>query len=73
MEPFFVLPLKKKKPQAQIHLLGNVLIWYSATLALAAYSALLVLYLLRRRRQCFDIDDAEWRQFRTTGEVPPLP
>nr|CAG4638251.1 EOG090X015P [Cyclestheria hislopi] len=54
---------------AQIHLLGNILIWYSATVALGIYSALLVFYLLRRRRMCFDIDQEAWEQFQTTGEV----
>lgn len=54
---------------AQIHLLGNVLIWYSATIALGVYCALLVFYLLRQRRQCFDIHSEAWNQFRTTGEV----
>lgn len=54
---------------AQIHLLGNVAIWYSGTAAFIAYVALLVLYLLRRRRQCYDIDEATWMQFRACGEV----
>jgi len=54
---------------AQIHLLGNVFIWYSATISLAIYCGLLVFYMLRQRRQCFDIDAQAWNQFRTTGEV----
>nr|CAG4647668.1 EOG090X015P [Moina brachiata] len=54
---------------AQIHLLGNVLIWLSATVALIVYCALLLFYLLRQRRQCFDIHPEAWDQFRTTGEV----
>nr|CAG4643018.1 EOG090X015P [Ilyocryptus agilis] len=54
---------------AQIHLLGNVFIWYSATVALAVYCALLVFYLLRQRRQCYDIHPEAWNQFCTTGEV----
>lgn len=54
---------------AQIHLLGNIMIWYSATIALGVYCSLLVVYLLRRRRQCFDIHEEAWTQFCTTGEV----
>ncbi|KAI9560931.1 hypothetical protein GHT06_011887 [Daphnia sinensis] len=54
---------------AQIHLLGNIFIWYSATIALAAYCGLLIFYLLRQRRQCYDIHEEAWNQFRTTGEV----
>lgn len=54
---------------AQIHLLGNVAIWYSGTAALMQYLVLLVVYLLRRRRQCYDIDDAAWSQFCVCGEI----
>nr|CAG4641462.1 EOG090X015P [Eurycercus lamellatus] len=54
---------------AQIHLLGNILVWYSATISLAVYCGLLVFYMLRQRRQCYDIHEEAWSQFRTTGEV----
>nr|XP_023025378.1 protein O-mannosyltransferase 1-like [Leptinotarsa decemlineata] len=54
---------------AQIHLLGNVVIWYSATFGLVLYSALLIFYLLRRRRLCFDLDSQTWNQFQTLGEI----
>jgi len=57
------------KSNAQVHLLGNVLIWYSATLALAIYFTLLIFYMLRQRRQCYDIHSDAWNQFRTTGEI----
>nr|CAG4642305.1 EOG090X015P [Evadne anonyx] len=57
------------KSNAQVHLLGNVFIWYSATIALMAYFALLIFYMLRQRRQCYDIHSDEWTQFRTTGEI----
>lgn len=57
------------KSNAQVHLLGNVFIWYSATIALAIYSALLIFYMLRQRRQCYDIHSDAWNQFRTTGEI----
>ncbi len=44
---------------AQIHLLGNPLIWLSASLGLVLHGAVLVFYLMRRRRLCFDIDEGE--------------
>lgn len=55
--------------QAQIHLLGNIVIWYSATLCLFVYCCLLIFYLLRRRRQCYDLDEKTWIQFQLIGEV----
>lgn len=54
---------------AQIHLLGNVVIWYSATIGLFIYFFLLIFYLLRRRRLCYDLDDFLWKQFCSIGEV----
>lgn len=54
---------------AQIHLLGNLAIWYSGTLALVIYFLLLVIYMLRRRRLCFDIDESTWAQFSKCGEI----
>ncbi|EZA57599.1 hypothetical protein DMN91_002403 [Ooceraea biroi] len=48
---------------AQVHLLGNVVIWYSGTVSVMAYSALLLFYLMRRRRNCFDITEPEWQKF----------
>lgn len=49
--------------QAQVHLLGNVAIWYSSTTSVVVYLTLLVFYLLRRRRKCFDIAEEEWQKF----------
>ncbi|XP_049538959.1 protein O-mannosyltransferase 1 [Anopheles darlingi] len=54
---------------AQIHLLGNVVLWYSATIAIALYVAFLVFYLIRRRRQFYDLEPAEWARFRMGGEI----
>ncbi|XP_066603868.1 protein O-mannosyltransferase 1 [Prorops nasuta] len=54
---------------AQVHLLGNIAIWYSGTLSLITYSALLIFYLIRRRRMCFDIDETEWRRFINIANV----
>lgn len=57
------------KSNAQIHLIGNIIIWYSGTYALIIYITLLAIYLLRRRRQCFDIDAETWARFCQCGEV----
>lgn len=57
------------KSNAQIHLIGNVAIWYSGTAALLLYAALLCIYLLRRRRLENDIDEKSWNQFCKCGEV----
>ena len=46
-----------KDSNAQVHLIGNVLIWFSSTLAMLTYCGLLIVYLLRRRRQCYDIPE----------------
>ena len=60
--------------QAQVHLLGNVVIWYTSSLGVLFYSTLLGFYLLRRRRLCFDISEGEfiylshWGKVRTTAD-----
>ncbi|XP_070164054.1 protein O-mannosyltransferase rt isoform X1 [Polyergus mexicanus] len=48
---------------AQVHLLGNIAIWYSGTISVIVYSGLLIFYLMRRRRKCFDIAEEEWEKF----------
>lgn len=55
--------------QAQVHLLGNVIVWWSGSLGVLIYSSLLVWYLLRRRRACFDLPEEHWNQFVLVGEV----
>uniref|UniRef100_A0AC11CSX6 Protein O-mannosyltransferase 1 n=1 Tax=Ovis aries TaxID=9940 RepID=A0AC11CSX6_SHEEP len=45
------------RTSAQIHLLGNVVIWASASLATLAYALLFVWYLLRRRRRVCDLPE----------------
>jgi dolichyl-phosphate-mannose-protein mannosyltransferase len=56
-------------PKAQIYLIGNILLWYSATIGLAVYAAFAVFYLLRRRRLIHDLDPVEWDKFCNNGEV----
>merc|ERR1712227_839963 len=58
-----------KDSNNQVHLMGNILVWYTASISLALYSALLVFYLLRRRRLCFDIEEEEFQKFCQAGEV----
>ncbi|KAF0306413.1 Protein O-mannosyltransferase 1 [Amphibalanus amphitrite] len=50
---------------AQVHLVGNAAVWAASSAALLVYSALATLYLLRRKRACFDIPDAEWSKMCT--------
>ncbi|KAB0798575.1 hypothetical protein PPYR_09568 [Photinus pyralis] len=54
---------------AQIHLLGNLIIWYSATFSLLLYCSLFIFYLLRRRRLCNDLDSSKWEKFKFIGQV----
>ncbi|XP_055299560.1 protein O-mannosyltransferase 1 [Sitodiplosis mosellana] len=58
-----------KNSNAQIHLLGNVATWYSGVASLLLYVTLLSIYLLRRRRFCYDIDEHTWVQFNRCGEI----
>ncbi|BES92858.1 dolichyl-phosphate-mannose-protein mannosyltransferase activity [Nesidiocoris tenuis] len=53
----------------QIHLIGNVAVWYAGTLCLAIYACLFIFYLLRRRRRCYDIDEGTWNHFVNTGLI----
>ncbi|XP_048668828.1 protein O-mannosyl-transferase 1 isoform X4 [Marmota marmota marmota] len=55
--------------QAQIHLLGNIVIWASANLATAAYTLLFFWYLLRRQRSVCDLPEDAWRQWALTGAL----
>ncbi|KAK2587208.1 hypothetical protein KPH14_002951 [Odynerus spinipes] len=54
---------------AQIHLLGNIAVWYSGTVALIVYTTLLIFYMMRRRRMCFDIINEEWNRFFNAGGI----
>ncbi|CAM1321564.1 POMT1 (predicted) [Pycnogonum litorale] len=54
---------------AQIHLLGNLLIWYWSTFSIFIYLTFLAIYMLRRRRACYDIPNDEWSKFVVIGEV----
>ena len=57
------------KSNSQIHLLGNLLLHYFGLLAVLGYLGLLVFYLLRRRRKCFDLDTVDWEKFKSIGLI----
>ncbi|XP_013793858.1 protein O-mannosyl-transferase 1-like [Limulus polyphemus] len=54
---------------AQIHLIGNVVIWYSATVGMFVYLAIFLFYILRRRRACYDIPEDTWEKFCVIGKL----
>jgi len=41
--------------QAQVHLLGNLVVWLSGSICLILYCILLAFYLIRRHRHCYDL------------------
>lgn len=51
---------------AQIHLLGNIVLWHSASLSIVVYFGLLIFYLLRRRRFVYDLAPDKWIKFRVS-------
>lgn len=57
------------RTSAQIHLLGNVVIWASAGLATALYALLSCWYLLRRRRNIHDLPEDSWQRWALAGAL----
>ncbi|XP_022356224.1 protein O-mannosyl-transferase 1 isoform X3 [Enhydra lutris kenyoni] len=57
------------RTSAQIHLLGNVVIWASAGLATAVYALLFFWYLLRRRRCIWDLSEDCWLRWVLAGAL----
>lgn len=55
------------KTSAQIHLLGNIVIWASAGLATVAYLLLFSWYLLRRRRSACSLPEDCWLRWVLAG------
>ena len=49
-----------KESNNQVHLMGNIVVWYTGSICLLLYSSLLVFYLLRRRRLIYDMPEAEF-------------
>ncbi|XP_023602503.1 protein O-mannosyl-transferase 1 isoform X3 [Myotis lucifugus] len=57
------------RTSAQIHLLGNVVIWASAGLATALYALLFCWYLLRRRRRVCELPEDSWLRWVLAGAL----
>ncbi|XP_016052089.1 PREDICTED: protein O-mannosyl-transferase 1 isoform X3 [Miniopterus natalensis] len=57
------------RTSAQIHLLGNVVIWASAGLATVLYTLLFCWYLLRRRRNICDLPEDSWLRWVLAGAL----
>uniref|UniRef100_A0A2K5TSZ6 Dolichyl-phosphate-mannose--protein mannosyltransferase n=1 Tax=Macaca fascicularis TaxID=9541 RepID=A0A2K5TSZ6_MACFA len=57
------------RTSAQIHLLGNIVIWISGSLALAIYALLSLWYLLRRRRNVHDLPQDAWLRWVLAGAL----
>lgn len=54
---------------AQIHLLGNIFIWYFSTVALLVYIVVWLCYILTRQRLAFHLNEAEWNHFVFVGQL----
>ncbi|XP_078686158.1 protein O-mannosyl-transferase 1-like [Branchiostoma floridae x Branchiostoma belcheri] len=57
------------RTNAQIHFMGNPLVWWSGVMGILGYVGLLGVFLVRRRRACFDMDDESWHRYILTGEL----
>ncbi|XP_023400585.1 protein O-mannosyl-transferase 1 isoform X2 [Loxodonta africana] len=57
------------RTSAQIHLLGNITIWASASLAMVTYALLFFWYLLRRRRSIRDLPEDCWLRWVLAGAL----
>ncbi|XP_058158146.1 protein O-mannosyl-transferase 1 isoform X3 [Dasypus novemcinctus] len=57
------------RTSAQIHLLGNLVIWASASLATLVYVLLFCWYLLRRRRNVCDLPEDCWLRWVLAGSL----
>ncbi|XP_073496794.1 protein O-mannosyl-transferase 1 isoform X3 [Phyllobates terribilis] len=54
---------------AQIQLLGNPVIWYSANAGAMVYTVLFLYYLLRQRRRIHDVPPGTWHTLQLTGAL----
>ncbi|XP_041971474.1 protein O-mannosyltransferase 1 [Aricia agestis] len=54
---------------AQVHLIGNLVTWYSGTVSVVLYAALLALYAMRSRRACEDLPSYAAQKFEDAGFV----
>ncbi|XP_059487784.1 protein O-mannosyltransferase 1 [Neocloeon triangulifer] len=54
---------------AQVHLIGNIAIWYSGTAALIIYLVVFVWYLCRMKRKVYDVCNDEWSRLYLMMEI----
>uniref|UniRef100_A0A0B7AJ65 dolichyl-phosphate-mannose--protein mannosyltransferase n=1 Tax=Arion vulgaris TaxID=1028688 RepID=A0A0B7AJ65_9EUPU len=54
---------------AQIHLVGNIVVWFVASIAVLSYLCLGMLYMLRRQRAIYDISQDKWHDYIFLGEL----
>ncbi|KAK3605873.1 hypothetical protein CHS0354_017778 [Potamilus streckersoni] len=54
---------------AQIHLLGNPVVWIAGTLSIIIYAGLFFFYLMRQKRGFQDLPTNEWHQFVFIGDL----
>ncbi|ELU05738.1 hypothetical protein CAPTEDRAFT_156082 [Capitella teleta] len=57
------------KTNAQIHLLGNIVLWLSASVAVVVSCLLLITFLLMQRRNVMPITSDAWQMFTTDIEI----
>ncbi|XP_075992532.1 protein O-mannosyltransferase rt isoform X2 [Anticarsia gemmatalis] len=54
---------------AQIHLIGNLITWYSGFISVLVYGAALALYAVRQRRGCEDLPPSALQNFYEAGYI----
>nr|XP_018899540.1 PREDICTED: protein O-mannosyltransferase 1 [Bemisia tabaci] len=60
--------LSSTSEENQIYLIGNRIIWRSGVISLLMYAGLFTIYLLRRRRLCYDLPQEVWDHFVDIGK-----
>lgn len=56
--------------QAQIHLLGNLVVWTASSISIVIYLFLAVFYYLRRQRSFVDVTEGIWAVVRSPTISP---
>ncbi|KAJ8729281.1 hypothetical protein PYW08_000862 [Mythimna loreyi] len=54
---------------AQVHLIGNLVTWYTGSICVLVYSAFLALYAIRQRRACTDVPPVALKKFYDAGYI----
>lgn len=55
--------------QIKFYLLGNPMVWWSGTISILAFGAMLGFYIVRRQRKFQDISPMDWEQFQSAGKL----